>query len=91
MVSPSGSQGLDFDDEADTVNALCPSCQGKASRRSSCCSTRAASSRPGEINELRRSLGARSSTWSNRPDRRVDLLVRATPTGLQLRVRRAAR
>jgi hypothetical protein len=43
IVSPSGVAGLDFLDEADTVNALVPELKPAASRQSSSSSTRAVS------------------------------------------------
>ena len=41
IVSAAGIQGLEFRDEADTVNALVPELRRRASRRSSCSCTRA--------------------------------------------------
>ena len=46
IVTPTGVAGLEFRDEAETVNALVPRLRAKASTRSSCWCTRAASRLP---------------------------------------------
>ena len=84
LVTPAGVAGLEFRDEAETANSTCRSSSGRASRRSSCSSTRAA------CHDRRRSTTAPASRGADRRHRRARSTPRSTSSSAATRTRRTS-